>query len=65
MGSTKSFKPAILHNAVLITLLCVTLSFIGVVEYACRVLPKTERKGGSIDLNAIMGRRSVIAHDTR
>lgn len=65
MGPVKDFKPALLRNAVLFTLLCVTIALLGLVEYSCRVLPKVERKGGGIDLDGIIGRRGVDMHDAR
>lgn len=62
MGSSKDFKPTLLRKAILLTLLSVTLVLLGLVEYACRVLPKVDRKGGStdVDFNNIVGRREVF-----
>ena len=65
MGPVKDFKPTLLRNAVLFTLLCVTLVLLGLVEYSCRVLPRVERKGGGINLDGIIGRREVHIHAAR
>ncbi|KAL5388975.1 hypothetical protein DPSP01_002680 [Paraphaeosphaeria sporulosa] len=65
MGNSKDFKPTILRKAVLLTLLAVTIVLLGLVEYACRVLPKVDRKGGSVnvDFNSFVGRREVGVHN--
>jgi hypothetical protein len=39
MKSQNTFRPAILHPALLITLFTISLVLIGLVEYACRTLP--------------------------
>jgi hypothetical protein len=51
MDSSKDFKPTLLRKAVLLTLLAATLVLLVLMEYACHVLPKVDRKGGPVDVD--------------
>jgi hypothetical protein len=60
MKSQNTFRPAILHPASLITLFTISLVLIGLVEYACRILPSVDdpifapkQRRGSTDIQHI------------
>ena len=61
MGENKDFKPVVLRNVFLVGLLGVTLVLLGMVEWACRVLPHVERKGEGVGIDSILSRSALGA----